>query len=318
MALTINSDVTASISLQEYIEFCAAQPDLHDPEKAIATADQLKALANNKCFLADYFNREMKNVDQFQDQNDFKPSTFLLHRGKGYTVRAVIWLPPEEVDEPEIFSYNETHDHNFDFLTCGYHGPGYRTVIYRYEYDRVIGYPGEKVDLEFQEEATLSEGKIMYYYSSKDVHTQLPPPALSISLNLVLPRKERPAKTQYEFDMATRTIKARFGDLQMRRMVFTVVKQIGDANSLDILSTIARRHADRGTRALAWETLMARQPADADEFLRIAMADKSAYVRELTRRAHNRIVAAKVLAEKAPDSGEVRPQTAITTHNPII
>lgn len=296
MALTIDSRTTASISLEEYLDFCAAQPDLQDPEKAIATADQLKALANNKRFLADYFNGEMKSLSRFQEQNDFKPSTFMLHRGKGYTVRAVVWQPADEVENPEIFSYYETHDHNFDFLTCGYHGSGYRTVIYRYEHERVVGYPGEKVELEFVEDTTLPEGKLMYYYSSKDVHTQLPPQELSISLNLILPRKQRPLAAQYEFDMESRTVMSRFGDMQMRRLVFSAVKHIGDENSLDILATIARRHADHRTRALAWETLIARRPGEAETCLRAALNDASPYVKELARRACDRATAEQVPA----------------------
>jgi len=289
MALTIESRTTASISLDEYLDFCAAQPDLQDPERAIATADQLKALANNKQFLADYFNREMKDIGWFQEHNDFKPSTFLLHRGKGYTVRAVVWLPADEVESPEIFSYYETHDHNFDFLTCGYHGPGYRTTIYRYEHERVVGHPGEKVDLEFLEDTTLPEGKLMYYRASQDVHTQLPPEALSISLNLILPRRRRPPAAQYEFDMDSRTVLARFGDMQMRRLIFSTVKHIGDENSLDILATIARRHADHGTRALAWETLIARKPEEAEVCQRAAMNDPNPYVKESVRRACDRM-----------------------------
>jgi hypothetical protein len=286
MALTITSQTPDSISLDEYIDFCDSQPDLHDPEQAIATADKLKALANNKNFLVAYLNEEMKQLDRFQERNDFKPPTFILHRGAGYTVRAVVWLPAGEVDNPELFSYYETHDHNFDFLTCGYHGPGYRTVIYQYEHDRVLGYPGEKVALEFLEDTTLPEGKLMYYFSSRDVHTQLPPEELSISLNLVLPRKRRPRAAQYEFDLATGSVQSHFSDMQMRRLIFSAVKHVGDDNSLDILLTIARHHVNHRARALAWETMMDRKPDEAESFLSAAMGDASPYVREMARRAY--------------------------------
>lgn len=286
MTLTIPSNTKTSISLEEYIDFCDSEPDLQDRERVIAHAGKLRELSNNRRFLAGYFNEQMRALDRFQEGNDFKPSTFILHRGRGYAVRAVVWLPDAEADNPEIFSYYETHDHNFDFLTCGYHGPGYRTLVYRYDHDRVVGYTGEPVTLEFVEDTTLPVGKLMYYFASEDVHTQLPPASLSISLNLILPRPEQQRRAQYEFDASTSTVRSRFVDMRMRSLVFSAVRHVGDDNSLDILSTLARRHDDPRTRALAWETLLHRRPASAEEHMSAALSDPSPLVRELTRRAH--------------------------------
>ena len=288
MTLTIPSNTNASISLEEYIDFCDAEPDLQDRERVLAGAGRLRELANNRRFLADYFNGQMRALASFQEGNDFKPSTFILHRGRGYAVRAVVWLPAAEADNPEIFSYYETHDHNFDFLTCGYHGPGYRTLLYRYDHDRVVGYTGEPVALEFLEDTTLPPGKRMYYFASEDVHTQLPPESLSISLNLILPRPPERRRAQYEFDAAAGTVLSPFADMRMRGLVFAAVRHVGDENSLDILSTLARRHGDPRTRALAWETLLRWRPAGAEEHLSAALGDPSPLVRELTRRAYER------------------------------
>lgn len=285
MALTLASDTADVIGLDEYIDFCDSELDPRDREQAIASAGKLKALANDKRFLVAYLNSEMKDLDRFQAVNDFKPPTFMLHRGAGYTVRAVVWLPAGEIENPELFSYYETHDHNFDFVTCGYHGSGYHTTIFQYDPDRVVGYPGEKVVLDFLEETTLPDGKLMYYRASRDVHTQLPPDEFSISLNLILPKVRERREAQYEFDADTHSVNSRFVDLQMRRTIFAAVRHVGDGNSLDILATLARRHSDPRTRALAWETLIAARPDEAGGFLDTAMDDASPYVREMARRA---------------------------------
>ncbi|PSJ40503.1 HEAT repeat domain-containing protein [Allosphingosinicella deserti] len=284
MVLTLSSHAATSIPLEEYVDICDSIANLRDREQALATADALKALSNNKTFLVDFLNTEMKSIAGFQAGNDFKPPTFILHRGAGYAVRAVVWLPAAEADNPALFSYYETHDHNFDFLTCGYYGPGYRTRIYEYDHGRVAGYPGEPVDLRFIEETMLPEGKLMYYLASRDVHTQLPPDALSVSLNLILPRERQDRLTQYEFDATARTVQGSFADMRMRRTIFAALKHIGDDNSLDLVATIAGKHHDHRTRALAWDTLIAMAPGDRAALVEKAMDDPSRYVREVVRR----------------------------------
>lgn len=285
MAYTIPTENTNAISLADYVAFCDAQSDLLDRDAVMAGAGQLRALANNRTFLARYLNEEMKVLHEFQARNSFKPPTFLLHRGRGYTVRAVAWLPLDEMSEPSMFSYFEAHDHNFDFLTCGYHGPGYRTRIYSYEHEKVAGYPGEEVDLVFSEETTLPAGKTMYYVAGRDVHIQYPPESLSISLNLILPRPGRPA-LQYEIDVETRRIVAQFDDVRLRRSLIWALKYAGDDNSDDLLESLARRHACVRTRAFCWETLMCRRPELADDYLRRAAGDPNAYVRSMAAQFH--------------------------------
>lgn len=284
MAATIESTFTGTLSLEEYIDFCDAHPRLTDPDEAMATADQLRGLANNRGFLARWLNEELKDVYSFQEKNDFKPPTFVLHRGRDYTVRAVVWLPLEGLSDPSMFSYFEPHDHNFDFLTCGYSGPGYRTVIFQYEHDRVAGYPGEQVDFTFGEDTTLPVGKLMYYFSSRDVHIQYPPEALSISLNLILPRKGK-AKRQYEFDLERRTVLSQINELPQRRAIFAAAGLAGDGESTELLLSIARRHSCERTRALSWQTLISSHREQAASFLDMAMNDPNVYVKAIATRA---------------------------------
>lgn len=287
MALTIPSGETGILSLAEYADYCDAHPGLTNPDEAIASAGRLKALCNNRGFLAQWLNDELKDVFSFQERNDFKPPTFVLHRGRHYTIRAVVWLPLNDaLLNPEMFSYFEPHDHNFDFLTCGYSGPGYRTVIFEYDHDRVVGFPGEPVHLEQTEDTMLPEGKLMYYFSSRDVHIQYPPEALSISMNLILPRTV--PKRQYEFDAASGTVHAQMNELPMRRAVFAAARLAGDGESRELLEAIARRHGDVRTRALAWEALIRAEGGPGERYVALAGQDANEYVRTLARRAYAR------------------------------
>ncbi|MFC7519823.1 hypothetical protein ACFQS6_05440 [Xanthomonas populi] len=102
--------------------------------------------------------------------------------------------------EERVFSYRNTHDHNFLFMTVGYHGPGYETDIYQYDPSRVRGYIGELVDLEPLGRTMLPVGRVMAYHEKMDVHTQFPPEQLSVSLNLMVTKKREFDSDQYFFD----------------------------------------------------------------------------------------------------------------------
>ena len=241
MTCTVYSQTKASISLEEYIDFCESHPEMKKPEAAIAHADELLKLCNNRSFLAEYFAGQLCNLADFQKGNDYKPPTFVLHYGSYYAIRAVAWLPVEELAADELLSYYDGHDHNFDFLTCSYFGSGYRTVIYEYDHDKVMGYPGERVELRFREDTDFPVGKLMYYHASRDVHTQYPPDDLSISVNLILPRPGEP-ELQYFFNVKEQTILGHVNELSLRNSIFRTVQALGDENSIELLLQIARHH----------------------------------------------------------------------------
>ena len=114
----------------------------------------------------------------------------MLHSRSGkFLMRANCW--PAAADSVVVnsgtdpFFYGRPHDPNFSFLTVGYVGPGYWSDYYEYDYERTVGFIGEKVDLRFVERSRLSEGKVMMYRRHRDVHSQLPPDSLSVSLNIM-------------------------------------------------------------------------------------------------------------------------------------
>ena len=282
MTCTVYSDTQATCSLDEYVDFCENHPEMQEPAAAIAYADELKKLCNNKAFLAEYFNHQLRDLAAFQKGNDYKPPTYVLHYGSYFAIRAVVWLPATELAADELLSYYDGHDHNFDFLTCSYFGSGYRTVIYQYDYEQVEGYLGEQVELRFMEDTDFPVGKLMYYYASKDVHTQYPPENLSISVNLILPRAGEP-KLQYFFDVEKRVIIGYVNELTQRNQIFRAVAAVGDENSIELLLSIARQHPCFRTRGQAWKTMLALE-SGTDQYLSEAMSDQHPYVRSVIAR----------------------------------
>ena len=174
------------------------------------------------------------------------------------------------------------HDHNFDFMTVGYHGSGYRTEIYEYDYDRVCGYPGEKIDLRFLENTRLGRGKVMFYRKSKDVHIQHPPESLSISLNLMLRCPNQHTRQQYEFDIEQSRIKNFLsGDISLRVSIIEMAAELGGVASLEILDEISRKHACERSRKAAFTGLLRSPHYDGQIAFRNLKSDASPIVRQL-------------------------------------
>ncbi|NIJ35470.1 hypothetical protein FHR22_000119 [Sphingopyxis panaciterrae] len=171
----------------------------------------LAGLARNRDFLADRVLAELKA--SYKDQletNRYSAQVFLLHRSpRGYFLRANMW--PAERDAayaasgPTAFAYGLPHDHNFHFLTTGYFGPGYVSDYYDYDPEAVDGRLGEPLNLKFVERSTLDEGKMMLYRAHRDIHSQLPPESLSVSLNIMDEGEHIPWRDQYIVDLGRKT-----------------------------------------------------------------------------------------------------------------
>ncbi|MFZ9395073.1 MAG: transposase [Erythrobacter sp.] len=180
-------------------------------EESLATcAKWLRRLGNNRSFLGDMLIEQLKDSGGGVDSG-YGPQAIVLSPLRGdMFLRANIW--PSERDQcfhasgARSFVYGVPHDHNFSFLTCGYLGPGYRSDYFEYDYATVAGYPGEPAGLRFVERSALHEGKLLLYRAHLDVHSQLPPEALSVSLNA---KHVDPAQhwfDQYGFDLHEDTV----------------------------------------------------------------------------------------------------------------
>jgi hypothetical protein len=286
MAITMICDHDASLSLEEYIDYVRAHVEPCDLDSALASAPQLRALANNRAFLVRRFNAQLSAHRGLTNLKGYAPHSFNLFTDSAdFYVRANVWTRPSQEGprrglEERLFSYASAHDHNFSFMTVGYAGPGYETEIYEYDYGKVAGSVDERVEITFLEATQLTPGKIMLYRASRDIHIQHPPPSLSISLNLMLVDPETLFRDQFFFDLERGCISGYVTTPTSKRVsLMEIAKLIGDASTVDIVDTIARAHPCRRTRLAATDTCAALHPAEAQRFWKRAASDREELVR---------------------------------------
>src|SRR5262245_35080108 len=133
MALTWNITTDESIEFNDFLEIFKAQGKdvLHKDLDESALA--IRKLVNNRHFVTDSLTRQLKNLKAFQAGNLYTTQVFLLDKQYSFFFRVCMWLPPENRPGETLYFYDTAHDHNFSFLTAGYHGAGYRTFIYGYD-----------------------------------------------------------------------------------------------------------------------------------------------------------------------------------------
>jgi hypothetical protein len=189
--------------------------DLTDEASIHRCAALLAGLQRNRSFLADHLIAALQS-----DTNDPQPTSrysaqvILLHRSpRGWYLRANIW--PAATDAAyassgaAAFSYGVAHDHNFNFLTIGYFGPGYVSDHWEVDPEAIDGRHAEPLDLTFIGRSTLGEGQMHLYRAHRDLHCQLPPASLSVSLNIMDESDHVPWRDQYIVDLNSRTIASR-------------------------------------------------------------------------------------------------------------
>lgn len=192
----------------------AAGFDPQSEQSLLGAASWLRRLGNNRSFLGDMLVEELSGRHrQEAERNAYGAQAIILAvPGDGLFLRANIWPAANDrafvASGASSFVYGMPHDHNFDFLTVGYFGPGYGSDYYEYDYDEVAGFVGERAGLRFVERSNLGEGKLMHYRAHHDVHSQLPPESMSISLNIMTSRSDQRWFDQYGFDLDTGRISA--------------------------------------------------------------------------------------------------------------
>lgn len=292
MALTLEFSTTDSIELLDYLEYMSSEVDLRDTDQVLESGTMLKSLANNRNFLVDRVNQELLSWRNFQPGNSYSAQTLTLGGGKGFYVRANMWVPPSQVSGPQnwesnLYAYARPHDHNFSFMTVGYFGSGYATSIYEYDPELIAGIPGEQVQLRFLEKTTLPVGKVMFYRAGRDVHSQEHPEEFSISLNLMLARPEVDWSNQYWFDLNKHTIQdfVQRPSVSGRLALCQLARVLGNGATINILESIASHHEMPRVRASAYESLAALTSCAAQTTWEYAVQDKHPFVRDLARRA---------------------------------
>lgn len=265
MPLLIDTGIAEPIELGDLVEMLASGGFDPDDEAGIAAfGPALGRLGNNRRFLGDLAIEELKRSCAGQvEGNRYTAQVILLHSGPGFAIRANFW--PAAEDSVVVnsgtgpFFYGVPHDHNFSFLTVGYVGPGYWSDYYEYEYGEVTGIVGEPVALRFVERSRLAEGKVMLYRRFRDVHSQLPPDTLSVSLNVLAQSDRSDFCDQYRFDLERREVAGLVNTSSLEALVKLAV-HLGGGNGLDLAESFAASHPSERIRFAALEAQASVEP----------------------------------------------------------
>lgn len=279
MPLVIDNPSEVSCTLPECIEALSELGfDADDPVGTATTALWLRRLANNRAFLGDLLvdrlaGRAGEGIDSGYGPQAIVLSRPTANRANAAFLRAAIWPSPADhvfqTSGAGSFVYGAAHDHNFDFLTVGYCGPGYASDYYEYDYEAVAGYPGEDAGLRFTGRATLCPGKLMLYRRHVDVHSQHPPASLSVSLNVMRVDPAQGWFDQYGFDLETGTV-ARWLNANASEAFLRVAVASGSAGAWDYAERVGACHPSDRLRLASFEARAGRcdNPAEADALWR--------------------------------------------------
>lgn len=261
----------AAITLGECVDALDASGFVPgDPESLDHAARQLRRLGNNPTFLGDMLVAELAARHREEgDGNSYGPQVIMLHapgRSEDFFMRANLWPSRDEhmmrASGGASFVYGLPHDHNFDFLTLGYFGPGYWSDYYEFDYEQVVGWSGEPVNLRFIERARLEPGKLMLYRAHVDVHAQLPADALSVSLNILHASGAQGWLDQYSFDCEAGSI-GRILSHGSSEAFMRIAVGLGGEEARDLATRFGQRHPSDRMRLACWTALAAACPDEA-------------------------------------------------------
>lgn len=253
MALSFSIQSDEEISFDDFINTVTNKIKKKDEASLLSCSDVLLKLANNKQFFLDFLNTNlMGDVNKFQLHNQYSEQSYILHETPEYFVRLTYWpilSSNKSIRDAQnkLFSYGFAHDHNFSLLTAGYKGKGYKTDLWEYDYDKVIGYAGESVDLRFLESTYLSEKKALYFRPSKDIHCQFPPEEEdALAINIIL-RSDDKRERQYAFDTEAKRIKSLIyegGNNIGKFSILNLAQFIHNDRTVDLLEQLSNNHED--------------------------------------------------------------------------
>jgi hypothetical protein len=287
MARIFEPRIDRVVSLDELIDFVHAQVDLRDPDSIETAAPLLRGLANDKRLVVSRLNQQVRNL--FRSDTIASAQVIYLGEGRDFYLRANVWPSMADLSSGRVyqdqFAYNLAHDHNYSFMTVGYHGPGYITDLYEYDNAALTGAIGESVELRFVQRVQFRTGMVMLYEASRDVHTQLPPDEMSLTLNLMISTPEVRLRDQYFFDLERGSLLDYpvETDGSRRVSVIRMAADVGDVNTQQLLSDLAVAHPCRRTRLAAYEGVAKLDPMHAESLWRKASGDPESLVVDAAR-----------------------------------
>jgi hypothetical protein len=279
-----------AISLDELVDRLEATTiDARDEAGFATLGPWLARLGRNRRFLGDLAIAELKTrcADQLAT-NGYGGQVLMLRPPNGrYVLRANFWPAAGDAmvraSGAEAFAYGMAHDHNFPFLTYGYLGPGYVSEDWERDPAALIGLPGEPAGLTPRGTTQLAPGTLALYRARIDVHRQAPPPAFSVSLNILAADVAQPWIEQYRFDVARGTVAAGLSIAPAEALLALAVA-FGCGNGRDLAHRSAERHPCARMRVTAIAALTEAAGADGLALLERAAADPDRYVAGHARR----------------------------------
>ena len=269
-----------------------------EEDSLLHAAGWLRRLGNNPTFLGDLLLAQLKDrQSEGEERSAYGPQVVMLSRPQGdFFIRANIWPSEDErvvrASGGASFVYGLPHDHNFDFLTVGYFGPGYWSDYYEFDYEALDGWSGEPAGLRFIERDRLELGKLIQYRAHLDIHRQLPPDALSVSLNIMHASTAQGWFDQYRFDVD----KDEVGGIVnggASEALLRIAVGLGSEDALDLAESFAQSHPSHRMRLAAWD---ARAGVEADRAARDA-------VWRMAEASGSRLVAMEAKARRAELEG---------------
>lgn len=208
------AQISNSINLDQFIDYVEREIDFEDPASIAEAKGQIQAVASDPTWFIEYLNKEIEQ-DLLRDRavrNEYTSNTFLILVSKkgNYFIRANVWMPSDDPLRREVpkslYAEEFLHDHTFDLLTVGLLGSGYRTTVYNYAGDAIIGNLDERVPVDEPVDLQLSPGAAIFMEKNVTIHRQHPPEDISVSLNLACRDMRDPMRKQYEFEEDTQGI----------------------------------------------------------------------------------------------------------------
>lgn len=288
MAITLNAQNSRAVPLDEFIEHVQSNVDLQDTDSICSAAEMLRGLANDRDLVVRQLNNRVK--DLFQNSSVASTQVLFLGSGQGFFVRANFWPSSADISAGRVlqdqFAYHIAHDHNYNFMTVGYHGPGYFTEIFEYDSDALEGYVGESVDLRFLERIQFRQGMVMLYRASKDVHVQQPPEDLSITLNFMVSSSSVRLRDQFFFDLERKVLIEYPLDVDssLRVSLIKIAGAIGNGNTTELLHNLSRTHPCRRTRLAAFQALEKLTPENTAAIWELACKDSEPLISQTGRK----------------------------------
>lgn len=262
MARLIDPGGGDAIGLDDLVDLLAgAKVDVRDEEAFASLGPALARLGRNRHFLGELALAELKQRCRGQvDGNAYGAQVLLLRPPDGrFVLRANFWPAAQDralrAGGRGAYFYDLPHDHNFPFLTVGYHGPGYWSDDYRYDVGAIDGVVGEPAGLRHVGRSRLDPGKVLLYRMRDDVHVQLPPDTFSVSLNILGYDAAQPWLDQYRFDIRGNTI-AQVLTSTPAEILVTLAAGADLPDALDLAEGFARHHPCERMRITATDALV--------------------------------------------------------------